>query len=54
MFYFKVVNIVLRDVYVVLKDLRRKEFEKWGIFVFSYNDVYRKLCFFLRDFREGK
>lgn len=54
MSYFKAVNTVLRDVHVVLKDLRRKEPEKWGTSVSSYNDVYRKLCPFLRDLREGK
>ncbi|KAL9242093.1 hypothetical protein vseg_016128 [Gypsophila vaccaria] len=51
--YFKSVNTVLRDLSLVIKDLKRKEPERWGSTVFCYNDIYKKFCLFLRHLKEG-
>lgn len=51
--HFKSVNRVLRDTHVVLKAMQLKEPGKLGSSVFDYNDVYRKLCPFLIDLKNG-
>ncbi|XP_010692706.1 telomerase reverse transcriptase isoform X3 [Beta vulgaris subsp. vulgaris] len=52
--FMKSVNTVLRDLHVIFKDLKVKEPERWGATVFSYNDIHRKLCSFLRHLKEGR
>ncbi|KAK9750375.1 hypothetical protein RND81_02G191800 [Saponaria officinalis] len=52
--YFKSVNTILRDLHLVIKDVKRKEPERWGSTVFCYNDIYRKFCLFLRRLKEGQ
>uniref|UniRef100_A0A7N0R959 Telomerase reverse transcriptase n=1 Tax=Kalanchoe fedtschenkoi TaxID=63787 RepID=A0A7N0R959_KALFE len=45
--YFKSVNHVLRDLHIILKDVWWCGPEKLGSSVFSYNDIYKKLCPFV-------
>uniref|UniRef100_A0A803LJI9 Telomerase reverse transcriptase n=1 Tax=Chenopodium quinoa TaxID=63459 RepID=A0A803LJI9_CHEQI len=52
--FSKSVNTVLRDLQVIFKDLKVKEPERWGSTVFSYNDIHRKFCSFLRHLKEGQ
>ncbi|KNA21576.1 hypothetical protein SOVF_041310 isoform B [Spinacia oleracea] len=52
--FLKSVNTVLRDLHVIFKDLKVKEPERWGSTVFSYNDIHRKYCAFLRHLKEGQ
>lgn len=51
--FFKSVNSVLHDFYVVLKGLTAKEPEKLGSSVFDYNDIYKKLVPFLFLLKNG-
>ncbi|XP_042506582.1 telomerase reverse transcriptase isoform X2 [Macadamia integrifolia] len=50
---FKSVNYALRDLHVVLKGIKMKCPEKLGSSVFDYSGVYRKLCPFLIDLKNG-
>ncbi|XP_074309417.1 telomerase reverse transcriptase isoform X3 [Silene latifolia] len=52
--YFKSVNTILRDLHLVIKDVKRKKPERWGSTVFCYNDIHRKFCLFLRHLKEGQ
>ncbi|XP_021744999.1 telomerase reverse transcriptase-like isoform X2 [Chenopodium quinoa] len=52
--FLKSVNTVLRNLQVIFKDLKVNEPERWGSTVFSYNDIHRKLCSFLRHLKEGQ
>ncbi|KAH9619593.1 hypothetical protein KSS87_022469, partial [Heliosperma pusillum] len=52
--YFKSVNTVLRDLHLVIKDVKSKEPERWGSTVFCYNDIHRKFRLFLRHLKEGQ
>ncbi|KAM6546130.1 hypothetical protein CsatB_026866 [Cannabis sativa] len=50
---FKSVNSILRDTHSVLKGIQLKEPERLGSSVFDYNDVYRRLCPFLIQLKNG-
>lgn len=52
--FFKSVNTVLRDLHVIFKDLKVKEPDRWGSAVFSYNEIHRRLCSFLRHLKQGE
>ncbi|XP_076902584.1 LOW QUALITY PROTEIN: telomerase reverse transcriptase-like [Bidens hawaiensis] len=50
---YKAVNVVLQDLHVALKDVQKKNPEKLGSSVFSYNEVHENLRNFLSRIKNG-